>query len=107
MLIYDKRVADWAVHIFREHNKEADLWAGKGVKGSEEEWVDTANVVWSEVTSLCDFWDGSCESGTCGAGIMIQAFTKNLGWAPYPLKMRPQCNSLDAELGGCGMLMEN
>ena len=34
-----------ATHTFREHNKEADSWAGTGVKGREEEWVDTANVV--------------------------------------------------------------
>ena len=25
-------VADWTVHICREHNSEADFWAGKGVK---------------------------------------------------------------------------
>ena len=53
-----QRVADWAVHIFREHTKDADSWAGKGFKGREEEWVDIANVVWSEVTGLCGFWDG-------------------------------------------------
>ena len=46
------RAADWAVHIFREHNKEADSWARNGVKGHEKEWVDIAHVVWSEVTSL-------------------------------------------------------
>ena len=74
-----RRVADWAVHIFREHNKEADFWAGKGVKGREEEWTYIANVVWSEVTSLCGFGDGSCERGVCGAGMLIQVFTKNLG----------------------------
>ena len=34
------RVADWAVHIFREHHKEADSGAVKGDKGCEEEWVD-------------------------------------------------------------------
>ena len=28
-----QRVADWAIHMFREHNKEADSWIGKGVKG--------------------------------------------------------------------------
>ena len=77
-----QRVADWAVHIFRGHNKEADLWAGKGVKGREEERVDTANVVWSEVTHLCGFSDGSCERGTSSAGLMIQVFTKTLGWPP-------------------------
>ena len=101
--------ADAWPHIFREHNTEADLWAGKGVKGQEDEWTDTVNVVWSEVTGLCGFWDGSCENGKCGAGIMIQAFTDALGWAPIHKKCGPVQgqNSLDAELGGCGMLMEN
>ena len=28
-----QRVADWVSHIFREHNKEADSWAGRGVQG--------------------------------------------------------------------------
>ena len=30
-----RRVAGWAVHIFREHNKEDDIWAGEGVKGRQ------------------------------------------------------------------------
>ena len=55
------------------------FWAGSGVKGHEKEWVDIAHVVWSEVTILCGFLDGSFENGTCGAGIMIQIFTKPLG----------------------------
>ena len=42
-------------HIFRGHNKEDDLWAATGVKGREDEWVDTAHSVWSEVTGLCGF----------------------------------------------------
>ena len=59
------------------------------------------NVVWSEVTGLCGFWDGSCETG--------QALPKILGGTPIHTKSgRVRCrNSLDAELGGCGMLMEN
>ena len=40
-------MADWAVHTCRQRHKEADSWAGTGVKGRDEEWVDTANVVWS------------------------------------------------------------
>ena len=40
-----RRVADRAVHIFREHNREADTWAGKGVNGREEEWIGSASVV--------------------------------------------------------------
>ena len=40
---------------------------------------------------------------------MIQAFMNGLGWAPIHKKCGPVQgqNSLDAELGGCGMLMEN
>ena len=30
------RTGDWATQIFREHNKEADRWAGYGAKGSED-----------------------------------------------------------------------
>ena len=26
------RIGDWAVHVFREHNTEADQWAGYGAK---------------------------------------------------------------------------
>ena len=66
-------------------------WWGRGVdlrhpaadwaalkKLSEDEWVDTAHVVWSEVTGLCGFSDGSCDNGKCGAGIMIRASQKHL-----------------------------
>ena len=52
---------------------------------------------WSEVTGLCV---SGMAAGTCGAGIMIQPIHKKSG----PVRGR---NSLDAELGGCGMLMEN
>ena len=68
-----RRVADWAVHIFREHNEEADFWAGKGVKGREEELSDIADVIWSGDAGLCGFWAGSCERGTCGAGTRLKA----------------------------------
>ena len=37
-------------------------------------------MVWSEVASLCGFWDGSCERGTCGAGMLIRVFTQAFGW---------------------------
>ena len=78
------RIADWATHIFREHNKEADLWAAKCAKGREDEWVDTAHVAWSEVTCLCGFGDGRCDNGKCVAGIVIlvgSLFTKTVVWA--------------------------
>ena len=67
----------WLIGRFT-HHKEADSWARNGVQGREGEWVDTANVVWSEVIGLCGFWDGSCESGTCGAGFMNNGFTEPL-----------------------------
>ena len=54
------RTGDWATHIFREHNKEADRWAGYGAKGREDEWVYDSIIDWSEVSGICGFWDGSC-----------------------------------------------
>ena len=36
------------IHEAPEHNKEADIWVGKG----EEEWIDIAIVSWSEVSGL-------------------------------------------------------
>ena len=47
-----QRTADCDTHVFREHNKEATLWADKGAKGRVDEWVDIARVVWSEVVVL-------------------------------------------------------
>ena len=81
--IYERhRTAERTTHIFREHNKEADAWAEEGAKGLVEELVDTAQVVWPEIIriGLCGFWDGSCDNGNCGAGIMIMACTKLVGW---------------------------
>ena len=45
-------------------------------------------MICSDVTGLCGFCDGSCERGTCGAGIMIQVFTKTLVWATIHKKVR-------------------
>ena len=86
-----QRTADWATHIFREHNKEADLWAANGAKGHVDEWVATAHVVWSEVIGLCGFWDGSPDHVKCGACIMIQIFLKTLGWVPIFLRNVGRC----------------
>ena len=40
---------------------------------------------------------------------MLQVFTKTLGWAAVQKECGPVLgrNSRDAELGGCGRLMEN
>ena len=43
-----QRTTDWVTHTCREHNKEADLWADKGV----EEWVDTTRIAWQEVADV-------------------------------------------------------
>ena len=39
-----QRTADWVTHTFREHNKEADLWAGKGRAGGVQKngWTPPA-----------------------------------------------------------------
>ena len=63
---WDTPMSRWAGQADR--NKAADVWAKES---REEECVDTANVAWSEVACLCGFYDGSCERGPCGAGVLI------------------------------------
>ena len=75
-----RRTGDWAVHVFREQNTEADQWAGYGAKGREAEWVHDSTIEWAEVTGICGFWDGSCSDNICGAGITILLFTQGAGW---------------------------
>ena len=60
---------------------------------------------WAEVTGLCGFWDGSCDNGNCGAGILIKACSDLQGWIPVYKKCGPALghNSLDAELGADGL----
>ena len=104
-----QRIGDWAVHIFREHNKEADLWAGFGAKGINMEWIDDSAVDWTKVTGINGFWDGSSNDKACGAGITISIFIQGLEWVARYKKclLVIGSNSLDAELGGCAMLIES
>ena len=78
-------------------------------KGRVEEWVDTTRITWPEATGLCGFWHGSCDNGNCGSGIVIMACSDLHGWSTFYKKCGPVpgVDSLDAELGGCGMLMDN
>ena len=92
-------------HIFREHNKEGDLWAANGVKGREDEWVVRYGL---RSPASVDFWMAVAILGQCGTGVMIQAFIVSLGWVPIHKKCGPVIqNSLDAKLGGCGVLMND
>ena len=50
-----QRIGDWAVHIFREHDKEADSWASFGAKGISMEWKDESAIDWTKVTGICSF----------------------------------------------------
>ena len=36
--------SDLAVHIFREHKKDADVWAEKDARGEKKEWQDKGVV---------------------------------------------------------------
>ena len=103
-----QRIGDWAVHIFREHNKEADLWASFGAKGISMEWKDESAIDLTNVTGICGFWDGISNDKVCGAGITISFFIEGLVWVIRYNKCGPVkgSNSLDAELGGCVMLIE-
>ena len=71
--------------------KKLMFWAGKGVKRREEEWMDIAKVVWSEVAVLCVFWDGSCERRVCGAGMLIKVFTPAFGMGHNSQKSADLC----------------
>ena len=73
-----QRTTDWVTHIFREHNQEADFWAGKGAQGRAEEWVDTTRITWREVYRCVWICDGSFNNGRCGGGIN--------GWKSAPAK---------------------
>ena len=66
------------VHIFREHDDEADVWAEKGVSGGSREREDESNVVWPEVAGLRGFWDRSCRHGVCGARQLDMVFIQAL-----------------------------
>ena len=56
-----------------------------------------------DVTGLCGFWDGSCQKGVCGPGMLMKIFTQALAWARLTKKCGPVPgqSSLDAEIGGC------
>ena len=89
------------MHIFRDHNKEVDLWARFGAK--------ECAIDWTSVTEICGFWDGSCNDKVCGTGITMSFFMQGLGWVIRYKKCEPVqgSNSLGAELGGCAMLIES
>ena len=60
--------------------------------------------MWSgpRLLACAGFWDGSCDRGFCGAGMLIEVFTQALGWVTIHSKCGPvpDPNSLDAEIGG-------
>ena len=102
-----QRIGDWAVPIFREHNKVADLSAGYGAKGHCRVWEDESAIDWTKATGMCGFLDGSCNDKVCGAGITISIFRQELGGGGVMRYKKcglvERSNSLDAELGGCAM----
>ena len=44
-----EREDDRAVHILREHNNDADAWAGQRARGEREEWEEDVESVWSGI----------------------------------------------------------
>ena len=57
----EKKEDDWATHIFREHNKEADARGEKGTRGMAEDWEDKVDFDWSVVSGICGFWVAAVE----------------------------------------------
>ena len=103
-----RRVTDWAAHIFRKHNGEADFWAGKGVKRSSGRVIPR---MWCgpKLPACAGFGTAGVSEARAVQGIMIQVFTKTLWWATSHKECGPAPgrNPLDAELGGCAVLMKN
>ena len=67
------------------------------------------DILGDEVTGICGFWDGSCNNNMRGAGIAFLLYTRDTGWITWHKKCElvPGTNSLDAERGGCAMLIES
>ena len=102
----DAGVVGSVTHTFREHYKEADLWADTGAKGRKG-W--TLPDLRGQKLPVSGFWVGSCDNGNCGGSIVIMAYLNLHGWLTFYKKCGPvpRNNSLDAEMGGCGMLMDH
>ena len=71
--------------------------------------MDTARIAGQEVLGICGFWDGMFDNGKCGCGIVLMAFSVLHGWFSFYKKCGPVPgnSSMDAEMGGCGMLIDN
>ena len=65
-------------------------------------------VEWQDVLEICGFWDYRCRATGCGAGMLAKLFTRALSWHTVNKQCAPvpKANALDAEIGGCEMLME-
>ena len=91
------------MHIFEEHNIDAD--AGRGVRCRSDEREDHSKVVWPKVTGfrVRGFWDGSCRDDVCGAFVLINIFAHTFGWYTLFNKYGPVRGkkSFDAEIAGC------
>ena len=68
-----QRVADWAIHMFREHNKEADSWTGKSVKSVKKNG-------WTSRTL------SGLKSPVCAVSGTVARWTKPRTW---PAKSKP------------------
>ena len=67
----------WARHVYREQNKTADSWAGRGMNGEHVLLERQEKVEETAVERSCGFWDGSYKEGRCGVGLWISAKVKN------------------------------
>ena len=52
---------------------------------------------WSDVTGICGFWDGTCHTVGCGAGMWVHVFTGALGCHTVHVNGEWEFHSLDAE----------
>ena len=57
-------------------------------------------VEWQDVWEICCFWDGSCRTLGCGAGIRVNVVTQALGVAHREQKAANKRCATNAEIRG-------
>ena len=60
--------SDWAGHVFREHNQEADKLAHRGRQGIERNLINPKHFPMPQIAHVRAHFDGSCGNETDRAG---------------------------------------
>ena len=58
------------MHLFRERQLFADLWATKGAGGDTQVWLTRPNIKWQGLRCTQAAWDRSDDKNANGTGIV-------------------------------------